>query len=108
MSTSANKQCRRHTDVVEYICMNRVAISIDNTKTTKRGATGELILPCKLGAYYSTKKPAITFTMATAALPIMLKMPPKPAVNINVMECLSTSRKPLIAAVQKFSPVKAT
>lgn len=108
MSTSANRQCRRQTEVVEYIDMNSEAIISEIINTTKQGITGELITPWSSGKYCMTKNAAITFTMATAPLPIRLNMPPSPAVNVNVIECFRMSKNPLIAAVQKFSPVSAT
>jgi hypothetical protein len=107
MSTSANKQCNRHTEVVEYIDMNREQMSTDIRKTTNKGPTGELIPPCSCGAYCRMRKPATTLTIATAPFPIILNIPPRPAVNMKVMEFLRISKNPLMAAVQKFSPVRA-
>ncbi len=50
----------------------------------------------------------IALSTLTLNLPRKLKIPPIPRVNANVAVCFSMRRKPLIAAVQKFSPVKTT
>jgi len=43
----------------------------------------------------------------TVSLPRTLKMPPIPLVKAKVAVCFRINKNPLIAAVQKFSPVKA-
>lgn len=73
-----------------------------------RGPIGEVIFPWSVGKYWSAKKPQITLTTQTLSLPSKLKIPPIPAVKEKVIECLRIKRKPLMAAVQKFSPVSAT
>jgi hypothetical protein len=108
MSTSANRQWSRQVEVVEYIYMKSELITNEIRKTTASGPTGELILPCRLVPYCRTKNPTIMLTIETLSLPSKLKIPPSPAVKVNVIECFKISKKPLIAAVQKFSPVSAT
>jgi len=51
MSMSANRQCSRQIEVVEYICIKRELITNEIRNTTARGPTGELILPCRSGKY---------------------------------------------------------
>jgi len=50
----------------------------------------------------------ITFSTVTVSLPSRLKIPPRPLVNANVAVCFIINMNPLIAAVQKFSPVSTT
>lgn len=50
----------------------------------------------------------MVFPIAIANLPIKVKMKPTPPVKAKVAECLRISKNPLIAAVQKLSPVRTT
>lgn len=52
--------------------------------------------------------PIITLSTVTVSLPNKLKIPPSPLVNANVAVCFNINTNPLIAAVQKFSPVRTT
>ena len=85
------------TDEIEY--------AIKNTMIS--GAIGKSGLSYKSGSYAIRKYMQMQVPPVTVNLPNKLNMPPIPPVNPKAPAFFKNKQKPLIAAVQKLSPVIA-
>jgi len=106
MSISAKRQCKRQVAQVVYMPKNRLDMQKLMMNTIARGPKGELIPLSSLQVSMmrnATKQLAIV----TVILPKKLNKAPIPPVKIKAAEFLRMRQNPLMAAMQKLSPVNA-